>query len=91
MTAKLEINSLPMATKNLPVIMREIVDNAPERRKVESFIATLAPLCALATRVRFRYTYDNKDSALLLQVIIEGEQSSGKSFAVTSNKLLPKS
>ena len=90
MTAKLEINSLPMATKNLPVIMREIVDNAPERRKVESFIATLAPLCALATRVRFRYTYDNKDSALLLQVIIEGEQSSGKSFASNIEQIITK-
>ena len=52
----------------LPPLIREVVTNAPKEFKIPSFIACLAPLCC-------------RPSALLLQVIIVGEQSSGKSFA----------
>jgi hypothetical protein len=39
-------------------------------------------LCALATRVRLNYDYDGqRQSALLLQVIIEAAQRCGKQFA----------
>ena len=80
---------LPIMEKDLPPIIRPIVRNAPTCRKVPSFIACLAPLCALATRVRLRYHYDGeRPSALLLHVIIEGQQSAGKSFASDIEKLL---
>lgn len=81
--------SLPISEKELPPIIREVVMNAPESRKLPSFIATLAPLCALATRVRLNYYYDGtRRSALLLQVIIEAPQSSGKQFAADIERLI---
>lgn len=80
--------ALPLRDRDLPPVIREVVTNAPACRKVPSFIACLSPLCALATRVRLRYHYDSRPSALLLQVIIEGPQSSGKSFAADIEKLI---
>jgi len=81
--------SLPMSDWNLPPIIREVVSNAPANRKLPCFIACLAPLCALATRVRLNYYYDGtRQSALLLQVIIEAPQSSGKQFAADIERLL---
>ena len=80
---------LPIRDKDLPPIIREIVSNAPQNRKLPSFIACLSPLCALATRIRLNYYYDGaRQSALLLQVIIEAPQSSGKQFAADIEKLL---
>ena len=74
---------------NLPPIIRQVVTNAPEDFKVPSFIACLAPLCCLATRIRVNYYHDSgKTSALLLQVLIVGEQSSGKSFAKHIEELI---
>lgn len=85
----LPIASLPIRDKDLPPIIREVVSNAPANRKLPSFIACLAPLCALATRIRLKYYYDGtRQSALLLQVIIEAPQSSGKQFAADIEKLL---
>lgn len=78
----------PIRFKDLPPIIREIVENAPDNRKLPSLIACLAPLCAIATRVRLKYAYDNRLSALLIQVIIEGAQSVGKSFAADIERLL---
>lgn len=74
--------------KNLPPVIREIVTNAPANRKIPAFIASLSPLCALCPRVRLDYFYDSRKSALLLQVVIEGEQSSGKSFAADIESLI---
>jgi len=74
--------------KELPAIIREVVMNAPQSRKTAAFVATLSPLCAMAPRVRLRYCYDSRPSALLLQVLIEGEQSSGKSFAADIESLI---
>ena len=86
---KYELFKLPLKEKDLPPLLRQIVTNAPANRKVPSFIACLAPLCALATRVRLKYHYDGERlSALLLHVIIEGPQSVGKSFAADIEKLL---
>lgn len=80
---------LPLRDRDLPPIIREVVSNAPLNRKLPSFVACLAPLCALATRVRLNYYYDGqRQSALLLQVIIEAPQSSGKQFAADIEHLL---
>ena len=80
---------LPLRDKDLPPIIREIVSNAPANRKLPSFVACLAPLCALATRIRLNYYYDGqRTSALLLQVVIEGPQSSGKQFAADIEHLI---
>lgn len=80
--------NLPLKDKDLPPIIREIVTNAPDSRKLPSFIASLAPLCALATRLRLHYYYDSRPSALLLHVLIEGAQSSGKSYAADIEDLI---
>ena len=79
---------LPVGDNSLPPVIREIVGNAPQNRKLPAFVASLAPLCALATRVRLKYFYDTRPSALLLQVIIEGNQSVGKSFAADIERLI---
>jgi len=73
---------------DLPEIIRQIVANAPQNRKIAAFIASVAPLCAMSSRVRLQYYYDSRPSALLLQVLIEGAQSSGKSFAADIESLI---
>ena len=73
---------------DLPEIIRQVVGNAPKSRKTAAFIATIAPLCAMSSRVRLHYYYDSRPSALLLQVLIEGPQSSGKSFAADIESLI---
>lgn len=83
----LERLSLPK-DKDLPPVIREIVSNAPQNRKVAAFVACLAPMCAMCPRGRLHYYYDSRPSALLLQVIIEGAQSSGKSFAADIESLI---
>lgn len=72
----------------MPPIIREIMLNAPKNRKLASMIACLSPLAALCSRVRLHYCYDTRPSALLLQVLIEGAQSSGKSFAADIESLI---
>ena len=64
----------------LPPVMRELVANAPEKFKMATFIATVAPLGCLATRLRFYYPFDQGPMACLFQTIICSEQSGGKSF-----------
>ena len=72
----------------LPPIMSDIVANAPQNRKIAAFIASVSPLCAMIPRARLQYYYDSRPSALLLQVLIEGAQSSGKSFAADIESLI---
>lgn len=80
---------LPLKDRDLPPIIREIVSNAPANRKLPSFIASLSPLAALATRLRLQYYYDGtRKSQPLLQVIIEAPQSSGKQFAADIERLI---
>ncbi len=74
--------------KDLPPVIREIVTNSPKNRKLAAFVASLSPLCAMCPRVRLHYHYDSRPSALLLQVLIEGAQSSGKSFAADIESLI---
>ncbi len=74
--------------KDLPPVIRDIVGNAPKNRKLAAFVASLSPLCAMCPRVRLHYHYDSRPSALLLQVLIEGAQSSGKSFAADIESLI---
>ena len=73
---------------DLPEIIRQIVGNAPKSRKIASFVASASALSAISTRVRLKYYYDSRPSALLLQVLIEGAQSSGKSFAADIESLI---
>ena len=49
----------------MPEIIRQIVENAPKNRKVAAFIAAVAALCALVPRVRLKYYFDSRLSALL--------------------------
>lgn len=65
----------------LPPVIRELVSNAPANFKVPTFFAAAPCLAAIATRIRAYYPFDSDPHALLLQCIISGEQSSGKSFA----------
>ena len=67
--------------KALPPVIRELVTNAPDKFKMATFIASVAPLGCLDTRLRFHYTFDQGPMACLLQTIICSEQSGGKSFA----------
>lgn len=67
--------------KDLPPVIRELVSNAPDKFKMATFIAAVAPLGCLATRLRFYYPFDQGPMACLLQTIICSEQSGGKSFA----------
>ncbi len=83
----LERLSLPK-DKDLPPVIREIVSNAPTNRKIAAFVASVSPLSAMCPRVRLHYYYDSRPSALLLQVLIEGAQSSGKSFAADIESLI---
>lgn len=81
--------ALTVRDKDLPPVIREVVANAPDSRKIPAFIACLSPLCALSTRIRLQYYYDGqRKSALLLQVIIEAPQSSGKQFAADIERLI---
>ena len=82
-----QVTSLPQDGQ-LPAIFRQIVANAPASRKLPAFVATVAPLCAMCPRVRLHYYYDTRPSALLVQVLIEGAQSSGKSFAADIESLI---
>ncbi len=72
----------------LPVIIRDVLANTPDNRKIPAFIACVVTLAALCTRIRLKYFYDTRLSALLLQVLIEGAQSSGKSFAADIESLI---
>lgn len=68
--------------KEEPPVVRELMQNAPAAFKVPTFFAAVTCLAAVATRIRVYYPYDGmNEHALLLQTIITGEQSSGKSFA----------
>lgn len=72
----------------LPAIIRDVLANTPDNRKIPAFVACVVALAALCTRIRLKYFYDTRLSALLLQVLIEGAQSSGKSFAADIESLI---
>jgi len=64
----------------LPGILQEIADHAPEEFKEASLIAAMPMLGTLATGIRAKYRDDELNSASFI-VDIEAPQATGKSFA----------
>lgn len=69
--------------RDYPSGIREWMMAAPEGMDFATLAVLASMLSVYLTRVRIQYVYDNEgeQSAIVLQVIVEGEQSSGKSFA----------
>ena len=65
---------------DLPGILQEIADHAPEEFKEASLIASMPMLGTLATGIRARYRDGELNSASFI-VDIEAPQATGKSFA----------
>ena len=65
---------------DLPGILQEIADHAPEEFKEASLIASMPMLGTLATSVRAKYRDGELNSASFI-VSIEAPQATGKSFA----------
>ena len=82
-----ENEEMPMhhliADKDYPSGIRGWMITSPSDLKYPTLVVAAAMLSVYLTRVRIQYVYDNQGekSAIVLQVIVEGEQSSGKSFA----------
>lgn len=66
--------------RSLPSVMREVMSAAPEEIRRAVFDVMTAMLTVYTTRVRVRYPTENEEGVLVLQVYIEGPQSSGKGF-----------
>ena len=84
-TLHLETGASPMKPEtltaaDLPPAVRAFWDSAPAPFKVPAILTAIDCYCALATRLRFKYTYDLEPHALLLQVLVVAEAASGKSF-----------
>lgn len=74
---------------DLPSPLSEVVANAPMNRRAGSFFAAATALATLATRIRCRYYHNSfRLHALLLQTIVEGPQSCGKSFVADIENLI---
>lgn len=69
-----------LTAADLPPAVRAFWDSAPAPFKVPAILTAIDCYCALATRLRFKYTYDLDPHALLLQVLVVAEAASGKSF-----------
>ncbi len=69
-----------LTAADLPPAIRAFWDSAPAPFKVPAILTAIDCYCALATRLRFKYTYDLDPHALLLQVLVVAEAASGKSF-----------
>ena len=82
-----ENEEMPMhhliADKDYPSGIREWMITSPSELKYPTLVVAAAMLSVYLTRVRIQYVYDNQGekAAIVLQVLGEGEQSSGKSFA----------
>lgn len=72
---------VPIGDNELPPVIAQYVKNAPACRKIPSLLVALVCLSAICTRLRMRYTFDNRTHMPLLNLIIEGEPSAGKGFA----------
>ena len=72
--------SAAITAADLPPAVRAFWDSAPAPFKVPAILTAIDCYCALATRLRFKYTYDLDPHALLLQVLVVAEAASGKSF-----------
>ena len=69
-----------LTSADFPPAVRAYWDSAPAQFKVPAILTAIDCYCALATRLRFKYTYDLDLHALLLQVLVVAEAASGKSF-----------
>ena len=69
-----------LTAADLPPAVRAYWESAPAPFKVPAILTAIDCYCALATRLRFKYTYDLALHALLLQVLVVAEAASGKSF-----------
>lgn len=67
--------------KDYPAGVREWMMTAPSELKFSTLAVASSMLAVYATRIRLNYVYDNSLSAILLHVLVCGDQSSGKSFA----------
>ena len=76
----MEPQTQTLTAADLPPAVRAFWDSAPAPFKVPAILTAIDCYCALATRLRFKYTYDLDPHALLLQVLVVAEAASGKSF-----------
>ena len=76
----MEENLSTITAADLPPAVRAFWDSAPAPFKVPAILTAIDCYCALATRLRFKYTYDLDPHALLLQVLVVAEAASGKIF-----------
>lgn len=76
---------------DLPPVLRVYYELAPESFRIPAILTAITCFCALGTRLRVRYLYDNELHALLLQVIIVGNPGDGKSFTrpIVKNLMAP--
>lgn len=83
------VSSLTAA--DLPPVLRIYYETAPEAFRIPAILTAITCLCALGTRLRVRYLYDNELHALLLQVIVVGNPGDGKSFTrpIVKNLMAP--
>lgn len=83
------VSSLTAA--DLPPTLRIYFEAAPESFRIPAILTAITCLCALGTRLRVRYVYDNDLHALLLQVIVVGNPGDGKSFTrpIVKNLMAP--
>lgn len=79
--------------KDYPSGVREWAMTAPAEMQYSAVAVALADVSPYLANYRLNYVYDNRDepSAILLQVIVQGEQSSGKKYAwrITKRMLRP--
>ncbi len=78
--SSLNLQPSTLTAADLPPAIRAYWDSAPAAFKVPAILTAIDCYCALATRLRFKYTYDLDPHALLLQVLVVAEAASGKSF-----------
>ena len=82
-TTDLNQPTLPtLSAEDLPAGIRVFWDTAPEQFKIPAMLTSIVCYCALGTRLRAQYVYDDPSQphALLLQLLVLGEPGSGKSF-----------
>ena len=78
-TEKAEDSPIPTVDNELPGILQDLADHAPEEFKEATLIAAMPMLGTLATGIRARYN-DGKINSASFIVDIEAPQATGKSF-----------
>ena len=78
-TEKAEDSPIPTVDNELPGILQDLADHAPEEFKEATLMAAMPMLGTLATGIRARYN-DGKINSASFIVDIEAPQATGKSF-----------